>query len=163
MKITINGQHYDSLEAMPPDVRRTYEEAMRALGPALASGQGAGSTQVLTGQAGGLGGSLIVNRTTTVNNRTYGSVDDVPPEVRQQYEAALKAAAPQMANPKTSLHVSVNLSGPQVRTFDDSHRPSTPVTLPLESSTTEAKIRSIPGDLAILVLIALILWAFLGR
>ena len=28
-KITINGQTYDGPEAMPPDVRHTYEKAMR--------------------------------------------------------------------------------------------------------------------------------------
>ena len=28
LKIVFNGQEYDSVDAMPPDVRRTYEQAM---------------------------------------------------------------------------------------------------------------------------------------
>ena len=160
-RITINGQQYDGPEAMPPDVRRMYEEAMRALGQTLASGQGGGSSQVFTGQAGQhLGGNLIVNRTIAVNDRTYGSVHELPPEVRQQYEAALKGAAPQMTQPKTSLHVSVNVSGPGTL---DSHRPRTPVPLPTDPSSLESRIRNIPLDLAILIGIGLVLWALLGR
>src|SRR2546426_12685731 len=94
-RITINGQQYDSPEAMPPDVRRTYEEAMRMVAPSLASGQSGGSTQVFTGRAGQhIGASVVVNKVITVNNRTYGSVDDLPPNVRQLYEDALKGAAP---------------------------------------------------------------------
>ena len=54
-RITINGQQYDSPEAMPPDVRRLYEEAMRTVRPSLASGQSGGRTQVFTGRAGQLG------------------------------------------------------------------------------------------------------------
>ena len=95
-RITINGQQYDSPEAMPPDVRRTYEEAMRTVGPSLASGHSGGSTQVFTGRADQrINASVVVNRTITVNDRTYGSVDELPPDVRQLYEDALKGATPQ--------------------------------------------------------------------
>jgi hypothetical protein len=74
---------------------------------------------VYTGRSGGLGGSLIVNRTVTVNHRTYGSVHELPPELRQQ--------------------------------------------LPIEPSNLESRIRDIPVNLAILVVIGLVLWFFLGR
>jgi hypothetical protein len=161
-KITINGRQYDSPEAMPPDVRRMYEQAMRTLRPSLAGGQNSGSTQVFTGRAGGLGASVVVNRTVTVNDRTYGSVDELPPEVRKQFEDALKGAAPQV-HPQTSLHVSVNMGRPQVRTLDDSGRSPTPHPLPIESSTLESRIRDIPVSLAIIIVIGLILWALLGR
>src|SRR6059036_2682999 len=93
-RITVNGQEYDSPEAMPPDVRRTYEEAMRMMPSSPASGQGGGSTQVFTGQAGPIGAGVVVNRIITVNNRTYGSLDDLPHEARQLYEDALKRAVP---------------------------------------------------------------------
>ena len=43
-RITINGQHYDSPDAMPPDVRRLYDEAMRTMGASLAKGMPGGST-----------------------------------------------------------------------------------------------------------------------
>jgi len=163
-RITINGQQYDSPEAMPPDVRRTYEEAMRTVGPSLASGHSGGSTQVFTGRADQrINASVVVNRTITVNDRTYGSVDELPPDVRQLYEDALKGAAPQVTHPKTSLHVSVNMAGPQVRTLDDSSSPPTPLTLPIEPSSTESRLRNLPMSLAITIVIGLILWALLGR
>jgi hypothetical protein len=162
-RITINGQHYDSPEAMPPDVRRMYDEAMRTAGPSLASGQSGGSTQVFTGQAGRIGASVVVNRNIVVNDRTYGSIDELPTEVRQLYEDTLKGAAPHASTtyPKTSLHVSVNLGRPQIRAPDDSGRPPTP--LPIEPSSIESRIRGIPMSLAITVAIGLILWFLLGR
>ncbi len=163
-RITINGQRYDSPEAMPPDVRRTYEEAMRAVGPSLASGQSGGSTQVFTGRVGErIGASVVVNRIITVNNRTYGSVDELPPDVRQHYEDALKGAVSQMPNAKTSLHVSVNVGRPQVRTLDDSSRLATSLPLPIESSSTESRLRRLPMSLAIIIVIGLVLWVLLGR
>src|SRR5258706_2991223 len=126
-KITINGQEYDSPEAMPPDVRTTYEEAMRTAGSALASAKNDGKTQVFTGHAGPFGASVIVNRTIVVNDRKYGSVDELPPEMRQLYENALKGgAASQTAHPKTHLHLSLNLEGPEVRTHGDPGRSPTP-------------------------------------
>jgi hypothetical protein len=94
-RITINGQHYDSPDAMPPDVRRTYEEAMRTVGASPASGQDGGSTQVFMGQAGShLGASLVVNKIITVNDRTYGSVDELPPDVAPISPPQLTASAP---------------------------------------------------------------------
>ena len=161
-KITINGQQYDSPEAMPPDVRRLYEEAMRTLGPSLASGQSGGSTQVFTGQTGRIGASVVVNKVITVNNRTYGSVDELPPDVRQLYEDALKGSAPQVTHPKTSVHLSLNLGGPQVQTLDDSSRPPTPLPLPIEPSSNDS-LRNLPMSLAITIVIGLVLWALLGR
>ena len=158
-KITINGQQYDSPEAMPPDVRRLYEEAMRTLGPSLASGQSGGSTQAFTGQTGRIGASVVVNRIITVNNRTYGSVDELPPEVRQLYDDAIKGAAP---HPKTSLHVSVNMTGPQVKTLDASSTPTTPIPFPIEPSSNSG-LRNLPVSLGILVVIGLVLWVLLGR
>lgn len=170
-KITINGRQYDSPEAMPPDVRRTYEEAIRMMGPTLASGQSGGSTQVFTGRAGKMGANVVVSRVITVNNRTYGSLDELPPEVRQQYEDALKRVTPQMSHPKTSLHMSVSVGEPQVRTLGDtgeqerasSGNPLTPLPLPIEPSSTESTLRNLPMSLAIIVVIGLILWALLGR
>lgn len=162
-RITINGQHYDSPEMMPPDVRHMYEEAMRTVGPSLANGQIGGNTQVFTGRAGqDLGASVVVNRTTIVNDCRYGSVDELPQDVRQIYEDALKGAAPQSTHPGTSLHVSVNMGRPRVRTLDESGRPPAPIPLPFESSSTESRLRSLPVSLAIFILIALVVWARLG-
>ena len=159
-RITINGQQYDSPETMPPDVRHMYEEAMRRMGPSPASGESGGSTQVFTGRAGRhLGASVVVNKIIRVNDRTYGSVGELPPDLRQLHEDALKGATGQQTRPKTGLHVSLNMSGPKVRTRDDSGRSPTPS--PIEP--TEANLRNLPISLAITIVIALILWTLLGR
>jgi hypothetical protein len=156
-KITINGQTYDSPEAMPPDVRRLYDEAMRT----VAGGPSGGSTQVVTGRIGEhAGASIVVNRTVTVNHRTYGSLDELPPEARQQLENALESA---QVRPRASVHLSLNMEGPQLRTLDDAGKSRTPVPLPIEPSSTESTIRSLPVSLAILVGIALVLWFLMGR
>jgi len=163
-KITINGQQYDSPEAMPPDVRRTYEEAMRMVGPTLASEPSDGRTQILTGRAGlGIGGSLVVNRTTTVNEHTYGSVDELPPDVRKMYEDALQGSSAEKTRPKTSVHLSVNVGEPETQRFGDLSGSPTSAPLPIEQSTLESRIRNIPVSLAILVVVGLILWVLLGR
>jgi len=36
-KVTVNGVDYDDIEAMPPDVRKVYEEAIARV-PSLAGG-----------------------------------------------------------------------------------------------------------------------------
>ena len=160
-KIVINGQSYDGPEAMPPDVRQMYEEAMRAVGPPSASREDGGTTQVFTGHAGNLGASLVVNKVVTVNNRTYAGLDELPPDVRKLYEDALSGATPQggSTRPKSGLHLSVNLTGLQARAGDDpGHAPA-----PFDSTSTEAKLRSLPVTLAIIVVIGLIIWVRLGR
>ena len=164
-KITINGQEYDSPEAMPLDVRQMYDAAMRTMSASLASGQSGGSTQVFTGRASDhIGASVVVNRVVTVNKRTYGSAGELPPDVRQQYEDALKAADPEATHPKFSLHVSVNVGKTGVGTLGDSSGTSpTPLPGPIEDSSTESSIRNLPVSLAVIIVIGLILWALLGR
>ena len=163
-KLTVNGQQYDSPEAMPPEVRRMYEEAMRTMARLSASGQPGESTQVFTGQAGPLGASMVVNRVITVNDRTLGSIEELPPEARKLYEGAVMNASGQAIHrPKASIHVSINVVGPKAQTFDDSGGSPTPFPLPIDASSTEARIRAIPATLAVLILIGLVLWFFLGR
>ena len=159
-KITVNGQQYDSPEAMPPDVRRMYEEAMRTVGPSLASGQSGGSTQVFTGRTGQLGASVVVNKVIAVNDRT---LDELPPDVRQLYEDAVKGAGSDVSHPKTSLHVSVNMTGPKVRTLDDSNQPKSPLRPSFDPASTESRLRNLPVSLAITIFITLVLWFLLGR
>ncbi|MGH7741611.1 MAG: hypothetical protein ACRENS_06260 [Candidatus Eiseniibacteriota bacterium] len=159
-RITINGQEYENPEAMPPSVRQKYEEAMRLIGPSLAGGPSGGSTRVFTtGLGKGADVNLTVNQIVTVNGRTYGSVHELPPELRKQYEDALKGSTPH--SPKTSVHLSLNVDGPQVRHRGDYAKSPDPPPLPIEASTLVERIRQIPVSLAIIVVIALILWATL--
>jgi len=160
-RITINGQQYDNPESMPPDVRRIYEQAMRMAGTSLAGAQSDGKTSVFTSHVGHIGASAVVNQIITVNNRTYGSIDELPPDVRQFYDDALKVAGPQATHPKISMNVSVNLTGPKGRTLGDPSSPSMPP-LPIEPSSNES-LRRLPISLAIAIFVALIFWALWGR
>ena len=63
-KISFNGQEYDSLDAMPPEVRQAYEQV-------LAESRTHKPTKLM------------------FNGREYDSVDQMPAEVRSQYEQVM--------------------------------------------------------------------------
>jgi hypothetical protein len=99
-RIVIDGKTYNSVDEMPEDVRRTYEEAMRGVGefsPAGMPGTGNdlknifadknnnGIPDVFEGsQSINIGGMKFV-----VDGRTYNSLDQLPPEARAKYEQAM--------------------------------------------------------------------------
>ena len=87
-RIVFNGQAYDSLEAMPPDVRAKYQTVLDALGAAdrgkLEAALGAGS---LAGP--GIRINTTVRTRIRVNGKDYDSVDAMPADVRAVYERAL--------------------------------------------------------------------------
>ena len=99
-KIVIDGKTYNSVDEMPADVRRTYEEAMRGLTstpPAannpmqilnnvFADGNNNGVPDIIENQqfinlSGGM--SFVVD------GKTYNSVDDLPPDARARYEQSM--------------------------------------------------------------------------
>ena len=68
-RITINGRDYKSLDEMPPDVRRQYEEAMRKFGSALAAGKANDATSAPQGTKSlGAPGNVVIRTTTTTLN-----------------------------------------------------------------------------------------------
>jgi hypothetical protein len=151
-KITINGQTYESPEAMPPDVRRTYEEAMRMLGPAVANAPRDARTDVLAGHVGPFHGSVVVNHVVTMNGRRQSGVEGLSPELRRMYEDAVRDPAAPVRRPDTNVHVSMEMDLPP-----EGRKGAQPV------SDIESRIRGIPGTLAMVVVIALILWYVMSR
>ncbi|HET9707864.1 MAG TPA: hypothetical protein VFP39_06150 [Gemmatimonadales bacterium] len=111
-RIVINGQAYDSPEAMPPAVREQYEAALRLAG---VSGQVQAKivqSQVITmvnGKVVSAPSDLSpetraelerlrttaaapgVHTTITINGAKYASRDEMPEDVRAQYDRALAA------------------------------------------------------------------------
>src|SRR5262245_2274095 len=72
---------------MPPDVRRTYEAALRTLGPALAGHKHSDTTEVIRDPAGrGVQQTIVIRKTTTGSDRAHKSVD----EFRQLVEGAIQ-------------------------------------------------------------------------
>ena len=82
-RITVDGKTYASVEEMPADVRREYEET---IGRLLADRDGNGVPDVF--ESGTVEGADVARVTTTsevyeINGRRYDSLDDVPPEFRE--------------------------------------------------------------------------------
>jgi hypothetical protein len=98
-KIVIDGKTYNSLDEMPEDVRRNYEDAMRNVGSAptsaanpmqslndvFADANNNGIPDIIENQVMNLTGGM----TFVVNGQTYNSLDALPPEARAKYEQAM--------------------------------------------------------------------------
>ena len=78
-QITIDGQTYGSVEEMPPDARRRYQDAMRQF-----DRDGNGVPDVLEGAPAdpNVIASVTTSERIIVNGREYGSWNEVPPELR---------------------------------------------------------------------------------
>lgn len=86
LKIVFNGKEYDSVDAMPPDVRKEYEVALETL-------RKSGGEEILSvlQRDMGVSGTHIkaTYREIVVNGKKYDSVDAMPPDVRRTYEQAM--------------------------------------------------------------------------
>lgn len=85
-RIIFNGKEYASVEAMPEGVRRLYEAAMQQ----LADKDRDGVPDVL--ERGGIANKFftIQHTSITVDGKTYGSVEEMPADVRRVYEEAME-------------------------------------------------------------------------
>jgi hypothetical protein len=92
-KIVVNGKEYDSVEAMPPDVRQAYEKAISMLGDKthgiLADANQNGVPDVLEK----LGNTKInfstSTRTIVYQGKTYNSPDALPQAAKEKYQQAM--------------------------------------------------------------------------
>lgn len=155
-KITVNGVSYDSVEAMPLDVRRLYEETLARL-PSLMGQGDEGTTRII--QRGGLsiGHAATVHSTFMVNGKSYQGLESMPPDVRQAYEQAMRAAeagAPGVS--RNEIKMSFQITGPggirktfgapgllpesSMTELEDSRAPMKSVAI--EPSSTERGIRT---------------------
>jgi hypothetical protein len=86
--IVIDGKTYHSVNEMPEDVRRSYEDAMRNLDHNRNGTpdpfEGAASFQDTTT-------SVINAAKIVVNGQVFDGLDQLPPEVRAKYEQAMGA------------------------------------------------------------------------
>lgn len=97
--IVIDGKTYHSLEEMPPDVRQKYEQALQALADAngnhipdaleniLVDKDNNGVPDLLENL--GLGKNVRSQIKITVNGKNFNGIEDLPPEARAKYEAAM--------------------------------------------------------------------------
>lgn len=91
---TVKGHAYESVEAMPADVRRLYEETLRQMGPGWEDRDGSGVPDRFEGRVelGGLSATAAVESRIVVNGRTYGSAAEMPADVRRMFDDAMAAA-----------------------------------------------------------------------
>lgn len=86
LRIVFNGKEYDSVDAMPPDVRKEYEVALETL-------RKSGGEEILSVLQRDMGVSGTHFKATVteivVNGKRYDSVDAMPPDVRRTYEQAM--------------------------------------------------------------------------
>jgi hypothetical protein len=103
---------------------------------------------------------MVVRKKITVNDRTYGSVDEMPPDVRRVFEGALEQApkAGGITHAQPTLRLSVNVGPPKVRTFVESGGGP-----PEPGASTEPRLRALITLVGFLILGGLAVWAFLGR
>ena len=91
LKIVFNGKEYDSVDAMPPDVRKEYEVALETL-------RKSGGEEILSvlQRDMGVSGTHIkaTYREIVVNGKKYDSVEAMSPDVRRAYEQAMARLAP---------------------------------------------------------------------
>ena len=91
LKIVFNGAEYDSVDAMPPDVRKQYEVALET----LRKSGGEEILSVLQRDMGVTGAHIKATfREIVVNGKKYDSVDAMPPDVRRTYEQAMARVGP---------------------------------------------------------------------
>jgi len=91
LKIVFNGKQYDSVDLMPPDVRKDYEVALET----LRKSGGEEILSVLQRDMGVTGTHIKATfREVVVNGKKYDSVDAMPPDVRRTYEQAIARLPP---------------------------------------------------------------------
>ena len=87
MKIVFNGQEYPSLEAMPPEARKAYQQVMGM----FADKDGNGVPDVFEGR--GSDAAVIEQSSIVVNGKAYPGVEAMPDDVRRIYEQTMGALA----------------------------------------------------------------------
>ena len=89
-RIIFNGQEYQSLDAMPPEVRQAYDQLIKQ----LADADHDGIPDILQHGADAklLGNIQLSHTRITVNGKTYETPDEMPPAVRALYDKAMAQA-----------------------------------------------------------------------
>lgn len=118
-KITVNGIDYESVDAMPPDVRKVYEDTMAkfaSLGPA----QGDKPSEVVyEGHAGPVHYTTAVRKQIVVNGKSYESEESMPPDVRQAYQLGMRTLSADPTLKKNEIKMSIQVTGPHFQFTKD--------------------------------------------
>jgi hypothetical protein len=83
-KIIHNGQEYDDVNQMPPDVREAYEQAIKAMGNIFADNDQNGMPDVLENTTGG--SNIQTTYQVEVNGQVYKSPEELPANLRPIFD-----------------------------------------------------------------------------
>jgi hypothetical protein len=109
-RIEVNGVAYDSIEAMPAEVRRVYEETLARARELSAR---AGESVPAIVQHGGVTLRTTVRKRFVVNGREYDDETAMPADVRRLYDEAMRAANTGDGTVKRNdLRISFQIHGP---------------------------------------------------
>ncbi len=126
-KIVIDGVSYNSVDEMPPDVRRNYEEAMRGFKENNVENFGGAISDIRNIFAdknnNGMPDIFEGNQTISVagqtkfivDGRTYDSLDELPVEARAKYEQAMSSMDRNQNGMPDFMESIMNLSGQSVQ------------------------------------------------
>src|SRR4051794_22561631 len=81
--ITFNGKTYNSLDEMPPDVRAQYATISGILADKYQNGVPDIMENIMSAS------TVMQTSTIIYDGKTYNNVNDLPPEARSKYEAAM--------------------------------------------------------------------------
>ncbi|MCA1554633.1 MAG: hypothetical protein LC737_09675 [Chloroflexi bacterium] len=82
--VVFNGKTYNSVDEMPPDARNGYEQAMSV----FADKNQNGVPDIFEGK--NVAATNFTTSTIIYEGKTYNSADELPPEAKAKYDAALK-------------------------------------------------------------------------
>jgi hypothetical protein len=145
-KITVNGVRYESVDAMPPDVRKTYDDMMARL-PNLIGGMAADLPRVIRQKAGPLELTTSIQKRIVVDGKTYAGEAAMPPDVREKFQQMVRAAGTRRSETgEVGTTIQITRSGFGFGTTDDA---SLPASVQLARLSAPEPASSIPSPAAI--------------
>jgi hypothetical protein len=154
--IIFNGQQYESTDAMPPEVRKLYEQ-MKAL---LDDTNNDGMPDLLQGATSSQ--RIMAVTQYVVDGKTYSRLEDLPPHARDRYTAAMSTFDTNQNG------IPDILEGGMIGTATTATQPVPPTTAPTSIPTvtivgdrpSPGTIRMIVIGLIVLVLVAAVAYFF---
>src|SRR5688500_17583702 len=113
-RIVVNGQEYSSVDEMPPDVRRIYDQTLAGFADVNRNGVPDFIEQTGIPGAPGVNVTEIRHSSFTVNDQTFDDLSKLPPDVRRLYEAAMHnvdAGREPVASSRTSVTLNFGPKG----------------------------------------------------
>jgi hypothetical protein len=105
-RITVNGKTYKSVDEMPPDIRREYEQTMQKM---MADRDRNGVPDILEHPSSNTGVASFGTKQLdqiSVNGKTYNRLEDVPQEFREAIQRAMTsntATPPRVPTPMVMM------------------------------------------------------------